>query len=104
MVDVYGKAATGGSYSNKYLMGEGGCISGGGLVIFMCGYKCLHIYDEPFEKDFKLGKRSFSHSISHVGKSYFILLSASFSPSHLLSSSLLFFPPSISQSIPLKAE
>lgn len=51
------KATTGGSYFNKYLMGEDGCIGAcvgvcvcvhththWGLVIHMCGYKCLHIY------------------------------------------------------------
>lgn len=40
MVDLFGKAATGGSYFNKYLMGEDSCInvcvsSGRGLVIYM---------------------------------------------------------------------
>ena len=56
------KAATGGSYFNKYLMGEDGCIalvcvcvcvfSSGGLVIHMRGYKCLHIYAGAVRKGF----------------------------------------------------
>lgn len=38
MVDLFGKAATGGSYFNKYLMGEDGCVRACVCSVVWFGY------------------------------------------------------------------
>lgn len=98
-----GKAATGGSYFNKYLMGHGGCISvcvfSGGLVIYMCVYKGFHMKSH-FKRSFKWGRRSLSHSISILEEPNFLLLCIILSISSFLSllaavfsSNLAIYPP-----------
>lgn len=101
MVDPFGKAATGGSYFNKYLMCEDGCInvcvfSGGwgGLVIYMCVAISVCISMKSHLKGvLNEGEDHFLTPSPKWEKSFifFIFFSAS---DTVLSSSGLFFHPS----------
>lgn len=107
MVDLFGKAATGGSYFNKYLIGEDGCISVCVCVLWWVLVICAAL-------SVCISMKSHLKGVLNEGDDHFLtpspkwgnlifFFSASFSPSHLLSSSLPLFHP-ISQSIPVKAE
>lgn len=86
------ESGDGGSYFNKYLIGEDGCVcvcvfSGGALVIYVWGYKCLHIYEDRLKGVLNEGEDHFLTPARLGG----IFFSSSFSLSHLLSSSLPLF-------------